>query len=139
MVTALNETAKYVEQNTRNKIVFCHEDIDEITFVNVGLILSQLLTNEKNIANGYQLLCSNILNFHLYNKEVGDYIAIENIGILFEPELKLDLRNIIESFSRNSCLIIKSDADIINDKYYFLTPDDSTEINLSGLSYKLIQ
>ena len=137
-MTALNETAKYVEQNTRNKIVFCHEDIDEITFVNVGLILSQLLTDEENIANGYQLLCSNILNNQLYNKVIGDYIAIENIGILFEPELKLDLHNILESFSRNLCLIIKSDAKIKDDKFYFLTPSDSVEINFSGLSYKLI-
>lgn len=138
MITAINEIAKYVRQNTRNKIVFCHEDIGEIIFVNVGLILSQLLTNEENISNGYQLLYSNILNHHLYNNVIGDYIAIENIGILFEPELKLDLHNILESFSRNSCLVIKSDAEIINDKFYFLTPDDSSEINLSGLSHKLI-
>lgn len=138
MMTDINEIAKYVRQNTRNKIVFCHENIDEIIFVNVGLILSQLLTDEENIANGYQLLYSNILNHHLYNNVIGDYIAIENIGILFEPELKLDLHNILESFSRNLCLIIKSDAEIVDDKFYFLTPYDSVEINLSGLSHKLI-
>ena len=138
MVTDINEIAKYVKLNTRNKIVFCHKDIDEITFVNVGLILSQLLTDEEKIANSYQLLCNNILNYHLCNEVIGDYIAIENIGILFEPELKFDLRNIFESFSRNVCLIIKSDAEIIDDRFYFLTHDDSIEINLSGLSNIII-
>lgn len=134
----INEIAKYVKQNTRNKIVFCREDIDEVTFVNVGLILSQLLTEETHNANGYLLLSNKILSHHSYNKNIGDYIAIENIGILFEPELKLDLYNILESFSRNQCLIIKSDAGIIDDKFYFLSPDDSVTIDLSGLSYKLL-
>ncbi len=137
-MTNINEIETYVKQDTRNKIMFCHEDIDEITFVNVGLILSHLLTDNDNIANGYQLLCGNILNRHLYNNVIGDYIAIENIGILFEPELKLDLHNIIDSFSRNLCLIIKSDAEIMDDNFYFLTHSDSTIISLSGLSYKLI-
>lgn len=137
-MTDTNEITKYVQQNTRNKIVFCHEDIDGITFVNVGLNLSQLLANDESFVNGYQLLCNRILNQPLYNKNIGKYIALENIGILFEPELKLDLHNIIESFSHNQCLIIKSDAEISDDKFYFLTPDDSITISLSGISYKLI-
>lgn len=138
MMTDTNEIAKYVKQNTRNKIVFCHGDIDGISFVNVGLILSQLLTDDESFANGYQLLCNRILNQHLYNSIIGDYIAIENIGILFEPELKLDLHNIMESFSHNQCLIIKSDAEINNENLYFLSSGDTAIISLSGLSYKLI-
>lgn len=138
MMTDTNEIAKYVKQNTRNKIVFCNGDIDGISFVNVGLILSQHLTDDESFANGYQLLCNKILNQHLYNSIIGDYIAIENIGILFEPELKLDLHNIVESFSRNQCLIIKSDAEINNENLYFLSSRDTATISLSGLSYKLI-
>lgn len=137
-MTDTNEIAKYVKQNTRNKIVFCNGDIDGISFVNVGLILSQLLTDDESFANGYQLLCNKILNQHLYNSIIGDYIAIENIGILFEPELKLDLHNIMESFSHNQCLIIKSDAEINNENLYFLSSGDTATISLSGLSYKLI-
>lgn len=138
MMTDINEIAKYVKQNTRNKIVFCREDIDGIIFVNVGLVLSRLLTDEDEFVNGYQLMCNKIFNHPQYNNCIGNYIAIENIGILFEPELKFDLHNILESFSRNLCFIIKSDAEIIDDKFYFLTPNDSAEIDLSGLSHKLI-
>lgn len=137
-MTDTNAIAKYVKQNTRNKIVFCNGDIDGISFVNVGFILSQLLTDDESFANGYQLLCNRILNQHLYNSIIGDYIAIENIGILFEPELKLDLHNIMESFSHNQCLIIKSDAEINNENLYFLSSGDTATISLSGLSYKLI-
>ena len=133
-----NEIVNYVKQNTRNKIVFCHEDIDGIRFVNVGLILSKLLNEEDNFENGYQLLCNSILNRTQYNELIGDYIALENIGILFEPELKFDLYNILEYFSHNQCFIIKSDAEIKDDKFYFFIPEDSTSITLSGLSYKLI-
>lgn len=137
-MTDTNEIAKYVKQNTRNRIVFCNGDIDGISFANVGFILSQLLTDDESFANGYQLLCNRILNQHLYNSIIGDYIAIENIGILFEPELKLDLHNIMESFSHNQCLIIKSDAEINNENLYFLSSGDTATISLSGLSYKLI-
>ena len=137
-MTDTNEIAKYVKQNTRNKIVFCNGDIDGISFVNVGLILSKLLTDDESFVNGYQLLYNRILDQHLYNSIIGDYIAIENIGILFEPELKLDLHNILESFSHNQCLIIKSDAEINNENLYFLSSGDTATISLSGLSYKLI-
>ena len=138
-MTDTNEIVKYVKQNSRNKIVFCHEDIDGIRFVNVGFILSQLLNDEGNFENGYQLLSNRILNRTQYNELIGDYIAIENIGILFEPELKLDLCNILEYFSHNQCFIIKSEAEIRDDKYYFLIREDLATITLSGLSYKLIQ
>jgi hypothetical protein len=138
-MTDTNEIVKYVKQNSRNKIVFCHEDIDGIRFVNVGFILSQLLNDEGNFENGYQLLSNSILNRTQYNELIGDYIAIENIGILFEPELKLDLCNILEYFSHNQCFIIKSEAEIRDDKYYFLIREDLATITLSGLSYKLIQ
>lgn len=138
-MTDTNEIVKYVKQNSRNKIVFCHEDIDGIRFVNVGFILSQLLNDEGNFENGYQLLSNSILNRTQYNEFIGNYIAIENIGILFEPELKLDLYNVLEYFSHNQCFIIKSEAEIRDDKYYFLIREDLATITLSGLSYKLIQ
>ena len=69
---------------------------------------------------------------------IGKYLALENIGILFEPELMLDLRSLIESSSINKCLFIKSDGVIENDCYYPFPATTNYKVNLKGLSFVVI-
>lgn len=127
---------EYVRQNTRNKIVFCRSRMQGLQYVDVGFALSlRLKTNENNspvidIVN--QILNENIRN----DAEIGYYLAIENIGILFEPELKLDVRSLIDSYSKNQCLVVLTDAEIDNGVLYFLEKSDGVSVSLSGLSFK---
>jgi hypothetical protein len=78
----LTNIKNYITQNTRNKIIFCHESIDGLKFVNVGYDLSQLLS--KNSYN-YEEAVSAILDNTNHNESIGDYLALTNIAILFEP------------------------------------------------------
>ena len=107
-----------------------------LQFVDVGFALSlRLKTNEKSspiIDLLRQILNENIRN----DAEIGHYLAIENIGILFELELKLDVRSIIDSYSKNQCLVVLTDAEIDNGELYFLIKDDGVSVSLSGLSFK---
>lgn len=45
------------------------------------------------------------------DENIGRYLAIFNIDILFEPELKLDVGNLFDSYSKNQCLIIQADSE----------------------------
>lgn len=117
----LTDIKNYITQNTRNKIVFCHESIDGLKFVNVGHDLSQLLS--KNSYN-YEEAVSAILDNTNHNDSIGDYLALTNIAILFEPELKVNVYDILDAYSKNQCLIIQSDMDL------------SQRVNLSGLSFR---
>lgn len=107
-----------------------------LQYVDVGFALSlRLKTNENN--SPVIDIVSQILNDNIrYDGDIGHYMAIENIGILFEPELKLDVRSIIDSNSKNQCLVVLTDAEIDNGVLYFLEKSDGVIVNLSGFSFK---
>ena len=135
----IQDIAYYLQQNTRNKIVFCREGIDGIRFINVGLELSQILGDNPDDMDGADTAYKQVLGQSQENSEIGMYLALENIGILFEPDLRLDVRSILDAYSKNQCLIVKTDAEIADDRFYFLRKGDGTEIDLRGFSYQLFE
>ena len=131
----INEITTYLHQSTRNKIVFCKTSIDGIDFINVGKELAILLGDNPHEVCGSETMYRQVLNKSKHNDQIGTYLALENIGILFESELKLDLRSVLNHYSKNQCLIIKTDSAIENDTLYFFDSTDMVSVKLQGLSY----
>lgn len=77
------------------------------------------------------LLNSNIHQHFLYGK----YLSIDNIGILFEPELKIDFARLLENYSQNNILFLKWEGEIDNENIYFLTKQKGTKISIKNLSH----
>lgn len=127
------EIANYMEQNTRNKIVFCKAYIDGLQYINVGQFVARLLQEGVSALDACQQLFSHPAYI---NNVIGRYLAFDNIGILLEPELKIDLRNLFDTQSNNHCLIIRSDAEISSDTFWWLSANGGVGIPLSVLSYK---
>ena len=131
--------ADYLAQATRNRLVFCHEQIDGLTFVNVGKILAENLTKQDlhspMIAYMAEEVLDEILSSTKVDDEIGSYVALDNIGVLFEPDLAFNLKSVIDSASTNKVVIIHSDGIIKSDRYYFLQEGDASFIDLHGLSY----
>lgn len=124
---------QFISQVSRNKIIFCHEPISNLHFVDVGEELSFVI-KEQEEPSGYSSVCKRIFE-QTYNDEViGSYLALSNWIILFEPDLKLDLRSIVESFSINKCLILLSNGSIKENRY-LLMDDPRFALNLHGLSF----
>ena len=119
----LIEISELVAQNTRNKLVFCDHSIDGISFVDVGFELS-LRLSKSSYDNDSAL--GAVLDQSSCHDQIGSYLAVKNIGILFEPELKLNIRDILDSYSKNQCLIVQAEADLLE------------RINLQGLSHLTI-
>lgn len=117
---ALVEISELVAQNTRNKLVFCDHSIDELHFVDVGFELS-LRLSKSSYDNDSAL--ADVLGQSLHHDKIGSYLAVKNIDILFEPELKLNIRDILDSYSKNQCLIVQAEAEFME------------RIDLQGLSY----
>lgn len=76
-----------------------------------------------------------ILSYPLNDIQIGSYVAIENIGILFEPEFEINIKSTLDNASKDKTIIIRSDGIIQSDKFFFLQPGDGTFIDLVGLSY----
>ena len=124
---------QFISQVSRYKIIFCHEPISNLHFVDVGKELSFVI-KEQEEPSGYSSACKRIFE-QTYNDEViGSYLALSNWLILFEPDLKLDLRSIVESFSINKCLILLFDGSIKENRY-LLMDDNRFALNLQGLSF----
>ena len=124
---------QYISQVSRNKIIFCHEPITHLHYVDVGKELSSAI-KEQEEPSSYSSACKRIIEQTYKDEVVGPYLALSNWSILFEPDLKLDLRSIIESFSINKCLILLSNGSI-KEKRYLLMDDNRFALNLQGLSF----
>ena len=130
-VDKVQDILEYIGQNTRNRIVFSNTVVDGLDFINVG----RYVATELSKANNPLDIIANLLSELQFNPQIGNYIAIDNIGILFEPELKLDVKSILDSYSKNQTLIVRSDAVIADGKFYFLSPEDNISVSLDGLSF----
>jgi len=137
-MATIQDISTYLQQGTRNKIVFCKDDIEGIKFINVGIELASLLNNQPEGISGIETIYRQVLNQSQQDKDIGIYLAIENIGILFEPELKIDIRSILSNFSKNQILIVKTEALIDNDNLYFQNINDNVYVSLQDLSFKQI-
>ena len=102
------EVATYVKQDLRNKIVFSKQCIEGLQYLNVGLTLAAMLRDNSLPSLAIQQLFSDAVKA---DQNIGRYLAIFNIDILFEPELKLDVGNLFDSYSKNQCLVIQADSE----------------------------
>ena len=77
--------------------------------------------------------------YTIQDPDVGDYVAIRNIGILFEPALHINLHAKVDSWSRTRVLIIYHEGTIHN-HVFFLTTNSETKysFNLKDITYKTL-
>lgn len=122
-----------IQGMSRNKIVFCQDEIEGLTFINIGLEFAKCI-QDLHTSSEYASEAKHFFEQTLTSDIIGSYLAITNISILFEPQLKLDLRQLIGSLSINKCLFIQKEGEIKDDKFY-LMGDNHFSIDLQGLSY----
>jgi len=138
-MTEKEQIQEYLAQANRNRLVFCHDRLQDLFFTNVGRTLSDLLSNESlrssMVAYAAEDALNEILSLTQEDDMIGTYVAMDNIGILFEPELGFNLKSILDSASTNKTIIICSDGMIKSDCFYFLQEGDNDWIDLKGLSY----
>jgi hypothetical protein len=132
----------YLNSYTKNKIIIHRDVLPEVNAVDIGFLLSQSIYNwsdESKLSMKVTSELEKILNDEVINhSSYGRIIAISNIGILLEPDLKQDLRAILENYSNNNTLFVKWDGEIDNDHLYFLSKEIGIKININKLSHIVI-
>ncbi len=129
----------YINNQTRNKIIVLKNNFLELDFVDVGLVLSKCLhdfTSDEKIAVKTHLFLEEKLDYSIkVHSKYGKYLAIKNLGILFEKELKLNFCSILDKYSRSNLLFIKWEGEIDEENLYFLSKIKGEKINIKNLSY----
>lgn len=135
----INTIADYIQSQSRNKIIFHSQNLSELESVNIGLRISESIYNLKEsgrIAMKVSSELDRILNSAISNHDLfGDFLSIDNLGILFEPELKIDFNRLLDRYSQNNVLFVKWDGDMDAESIYFLTKENGIKINIKNLSY----
>ena len=129
---------KFLSTNPRTRIVF-HNSSTAINSLNIGLELSKKLS-ELELTNHLGMKAKDILHDLMVNNEIiddifGKIISIENLGILFESELKFNFNSFLEEYSKNNLLLVKWDGKIKDDGIYYLTEKNGVKISISNLNY----
>jgi hypothetical protein len=129
----------FIKSQSGNKVVFHTQDITHLESVNIGERISESIYHFKEpsrIAMQVSSVLSDLLNASISNHDMfGSYLAIENLGILFEPELKVDFARLLENYSQNNLLFVKWDGEIDANYLYFLTKEDGIKVNIKNLSH----
>lgn len=126
-------------QRSRNKIIVLTEEPENLSFLDLGAALSSALQNVQDRKDiSHMVLHELELLFSQHTLQMDDqtyYLALKNIGILFEKELNLDIPKLLDRFSQNNILFLKWDGLADQNNLYFLTKENGIKINTSNLRY----
>lgn len=134
-----NKISSYLKSQSRNKIVFYKDNIFDFPAIDVGNLLAQAIFNlkdESKLPMRVSAKLDLILNAAIIdNKSYGKILAISNIGILLEQDLKQDFNRLLENYSNSNALFVHWNGDIDEEYLYFLTKEQGEKINIKNLSH----
>lgn len=137
----MEEIKQRIPTGSRHKLLFTSHHPEGMVFINVGGLLAKAIESSLQdrqlpmiaLEAITKIIQENVKN----NPEIGKYVAISNIGILFEPALRLDLHSLLSRWSQSYTLIVDMAAGIIKNKRLYLShdADNRYSIDLSDISH----
>ena len=141
-VLTIKNIQSYLHSNTRNKLLFYRGKIYDVEYLNVGIELSKLIRPFLNKRH-FSLKAMNILDkllqsYIIKHSDLGNVLALSNMGILFEEELQIDFFALLDRYSKNSGLILDWQGEIEDGKLYFLEKKNGIQIDIKDLSHLVL-
>ena len=138
----MDRVDNYIKSQSRNKIIIYKQDTLGIEAINVGKKLSQEIKSiayDAKIGMKSLIILDNLFTSSFSNNsKYGKHLAIQNLGILFEPELKTDFSQILDKYSSSNTLFVKWEGEIEDGILYFLTKEKGQKIDIKNLSHIVI-
>lgn len=139
----INGLSQCVDRHARHNLLFVKGVVDGIDYADIGRELSKRICGKLD-SRSLPMICDDALNeiidSHTANDEtIGSYVAIRNIGILFEPSLKINVHDKFEQCSREQVLIVNLEGTIAEKVFYLGHEQNSRySISLKDITYKTI-
>ena len=126
------------------RLIIINSQLDNLKYADIGLLLSSSI--EHSISKKHLAMIANdaldeIIKKNIsHDQNIGDYIALSNIGILFEPSLCLNLQEKFRIWTKTFTLIINNSEGTITNNIFYLAnaKTESYSINLSNIPYNII-
>tara|TARA_B110001450_G_scaffold21731_1_gene19516 strand:- start:1207 stop:1629 length:423 start_codon:yes stop_codon:yes gene_type:complete len=138
-----SQIIEFLNSSTRTKLIISLNKINTLDYFDVGKELSFRLKStsfdDRRFPIKAKETLNNMLTKHYTNNEtIGDYLAITNLGIFLEPELKLNFSELIQSTSQNYPLILHWEGDFDNDSLIFKSKPNGLVFSLAGINYLFV-
>jgi phage pi2 protein 07 len=135
-----NKIKIYLDTHSRNKIIIHQNPLEDIDALNLGYILSKSIIKLKSKLSlkTITLLEKQLNDAIIIHPYYGKILAIKNLGVLFEPELKINIYSLFDKFSKNNALFVEWEGDIENKNFFFLNKSDKINLNLNNLSHIIL-
>ena len=131
----------FLSSPSRNHLVISDGCIVGFDYIDMGLEISTFIEDrisDRRLSMRVQDQLHALLRSHICkSEEFGEYLALTNIGILFEPLLKIDLEGFLDRWSQNMILLLDVGKGNIQDNHFFLTQGCSRDysVSLEGINY----
>lgn len=133
----------YLSEKPKYRLMFDLSSSLDVVSVDVGAYIADALqakTQDLNLNMYASDAIREMIRQHTHEHSVyGRYVALCNIGILFEPALVFNLETIIEQTSKDELLIIQAKGCIANERFFFLSQQDNLSFSLKNLTYITIE
>ena len=140
MISLNQHIIEFLDTNPNNKIVFSNQTEGA---VDLGKELSSLIKpslEHKRLSMKTKDLIGELVHSNIKSSdEIGKYIAIKNLGILFEPELKINFEHFLKTYSSDITLIIEWSGTISSNQLFFLSKEKGLKADLKNLTYSIYE
>lgn len=133
----------YITAGSRHRLLFIKSEVKGVEFVDIGKKLSAVIESSLH-KKKLPLLADDgleriISENTIHDSDIGDFVAIKNIGILFEPQLQFNLHIKFDSWAKTKVLIVRMEGKIQDCRFYLAgKTDNKYSINLKDITFKTI-
>lgn|GEM_PF-1074169 len=143
MITHNHKIKDFISTYPRHRLVIVvdNKEVEDLMFFDIGLLLAQEIKkmDKKKVVFALEQILERIINERkLLNNDFGEYIAIQNIGLLFEAELKFNFQKFIENISQNLTFLLKWDGAVDNKILHFINKKNNHKIDLKNVSHIIL-
>lgn len=129
--------AQFLKYCPRNKVIFTPTIDPCLKTVDGGYELANYIKNDLDSPHlpmiAEDCLYSLMQRAMMHDEVIGDYVAIANWGILFEPILKFNLLSLFDSFSKNNALILVDCGEADYEKFHLVSKHFNTTFPIGNL------
>lgn len=135
--------AQFLKYSPRNKVVFTPSIPSCLYTLDVGYELASHIKDELDSPHlpmiAEDCLYSLIKHAIMPDEIIGDYVAITNWGILFEPILKFNLLSLFDSFSKSNTLILVDCGQADYENFHLVSKHFNTTFPIGNLHPYILQ
>lgn len=131
----------FIQSPSRNHLVLSNGCLDSLRYTDVGFEVSCLIEErigDRRLSMRVQDYITKFFSEHIVQSDFfGQYLALTNVGILFEPALKLDIEALLDRWSQNITLFIDMAKGSVVDNRYYLTQGcaGTYSVSLSSINH----